>query len=314
MKIIKILSFYLLASSMAIGQQIALSSQYIINELTINSGIAGLKGHTQIGLSLRRQWAGIDDAPVTQTLWGHAPLRGGFAIGGILYNDVSGPTRRTGFSPVFAYQMRLNRKYMLSFGAGASLTQFYMDREKMHTELPNDVAVDKNSNNQFVPDANIGFWLTSKDMFAGISAWHLIQSHKDLYDIEAYVSNTLDRTYYFTAGYSFRFSRKTEITPSTVIRIMGNAPMVFDINTTVTHLKKYWGGLSYRYNDAVVILTGIRLGPARIGYSYDFGINKLAGFHSGSHEIFLGIDAGDLYAKKMPWKRRNKVFSSFSNM
>ena len=314
MKITTLILIFLSVSKITFCQQIALSSQYIINELTINSGIAGLKGHTQIGLSLRRQWAGIDDAPVTQTLWGHAPLRGGFAIGGILYNDVSGPTRRTGFSPVFAYQMRLNRKYMLSFGAGASLTQFYMDREKMNTELPYDVAVEQNSNNQFVPDANIGFWLTSKDMFVGLSAWHLIQSKKDLYDIEASISNTLDRTYYLTGGYSFKLSRKTTLTPSAVIRLMGNAPMAFDFNTTLTHQQKYWGGLSYRHQDAVVILMGIRLGPARFGYSYDVGINKLAGFHSGSHEIFLGIDAGDLYAKKMPWKRRNKVFSSFSNM
>lgn len=312
----RILTFFfiLMINAFAISQQIALTSQYIINELSINPAVVGLKGHTQIGLSFRRQWAGIDEAPVTQTLWGHAPLRGGFGIGGILYNDVSGPTRRTGFNPVFGYQMRLNRKYMLSIGGGASLTQYFLDRSQMQTELPNDIAVDENSNNQFVPDANIGFWLTSKNMFAGISAWHLVQSKKDLFHIEAIVKNTLDRTYFFTSGYSFTLSRKAEFTPSFVIRMMRNAPLSFDLNSTFTYQKKYWGGISYRYKDAVSILIGIRSGPVRIGYSYDAGISKFNRFHNGSHELFLGIDAGDLYAKKIPWKRRNKVFSSFSNM
>jgi hypothetical protein len=59
-------------------------------------------------------------------------------------------------------------------------------------------------------------------------------------------------------------------------------------------------------------MVGARVGPVRIGYSYDITTSALSKYNSGSHELFLGIDI--LKGKdKGSWKRRNRVYSTFSN-
>ena len=293
------------------SQQIALSSQYMLNDLTINPAATGLKGFTTLGVTFRRQWVGIDQAPVTQTIFGQGNLKYDFSVGGTIYNDATGPTRRTGISPNLAYKLKLNEEYALSFGLGVSLTQFYLDRDRMKTEVPDDNAVAMNSNNRLTPDANAGIVLTSKNLFVGVSSWHLIQSRKDLFDIEDNVANRLERTYYLMAGYTFEAGDKLEITPSTLFRMMGNAPFTFDFNASATYDKTYWGGISYRFKDAVALMAGIRLGPVKFGYSYDINISSLSDYNAGTHELFLGVDITG--GRKSSWKKRNRVYSTFSN-
>lgn len=308
----KIIAFVFgLATFSVNAQQIALSSQYMLNDMSVNPAVVGLKGHTTLGASFRRQWAGIDQAPVTQTVWGQGNLKYNFGVGGVIYNDATGPTRRTGISPTLSYKVKLNEEYALSFGVGVSLTQFSFDKDRIRTENPNDYAVDYNTNNRFIPDANAGLVLTSRNLFVGISSWNLIQSRKDLFDIEDKVVNRMERTYYLMAGYTIEAGDKLEITPSTIFRMMGNAPFTFDVNTSFTYDKTYWGGLSYRFKDAVALMAGIRVGPMKIGYSYDISVGGLSNYNSGTHEVFLGVDITG--GRKSSWKRRNRVYSTFSN-
>ena len=95
MKKIFISAFVLVFSYGAFGQQIAMFSQYMFNDFVINPAVAGSKDYAPIGISFRRQWAGMKDAPVTQTLSAHTFLGSTMGMGVNVYNDASGPTRRT---------------------------------------------------------------------------------------------------------------------------------------------------------------------------------------------------------------------------
>ena len=53
------------------GQQISMYSQYMFNDFSINPAVAGSEAYAPVALSFRRQWAGMKDAPVTQTLSAH---------------------------------------------------------------------------------------------------------------------------------------------------------------------------------------------------------------------------------------------------
>ena len=76
------------------AQQTALNSQYLYNDFAINPAVAGSKNYSPLSLSVRRQWLGIDEAPVTQNLMLHGFL-GQHTGGGIhMYNDASGPSKR----------------------------------------------------------------------------------------------------------------------------------------------------------------------------------------------------------------------------
>ena len=65
-----------------------------------------------------------------------------------------------------------------------------------------------------------------------------------------------------------------------------------DINLLAELNNMILGGVSYRYQDAVVLMAGLKmpLGPgnAKLMYAYDINTSQLRSYNSGSHEILLG--------------------------
>lgn len=312
MKKIIILLMFAGGAFYASAQQIALNSQYVYNEMVVNPAAVGLKDYTPVGFQFRRQWMGIDAAPVTQTVFANGYMGAGMGIGGTIFNDVTGPTRRTGLNVALAYHLKLGSNYNLSFGLGSSLTQFYLNRDKLVTEIQGDQAILNNTNNQLVPDANAGLWLSSERLFVGVSAFNLVQSKVDLFSIQNNITNTLNRTMYFMGGYAIKASDKLDITPSVLFRFMMDAPFALDVNLIATYDKKFWFGGSYRLNDAAVIMAGVNVGQLMFGYSYDLSLSELRTYNSGSHEILIGMRIRGNDKNRAPWKKRNRVYSSFT--
>lgn len=306
-----ILGIGLLTFSWAFSQQIALNSQYMFNEFSFNPAVAGTKNFAPLTFSFRRQWMGMDEAPVTQNLSFHSFVGKNTGAGVQLYNDVAGPTRRTGLSGTFSYAIQTSEKTRLSFGLSASVTQFMMDRDKMTTELPDDIAVLNNTSNQLIPDFNFGAYWYGERHFLGVSGYNLLQSESDLYDISAVVTSTLDRTIFAHGGYTFPVGSSFAIEPSAMMRYMFNAPMSFDANLRFILKDAYWLGGSYRYQDAISIMIGADLGVLEMGYSYDLGMSNLATYNNGSHEIFITAKLNRAVKERSPWHKRNRIYSSF---
>lgn len=61
------------------------------------------------------------------------------------------------------------------------------------------------------------------------------------------------------------------------------------LNSIVRYNKKFWGGVSYRINEAVTGMIGFELfNGFRIGYAYDFSLSRISKYNDGSHEFMLG--------------------------
>ena len=294
------------------AQQIALNSQYMFSSFAINPAIAGTKNYSPLSFTFRRQWMGIDEAPVTQNLMGHAYLGKNVGTGFHFFNDASGPTRRTGFSGAFSYQIKTGPSSKLSFGLSGSLTQFVIDRDRLITEIPDDVAVMNSTNNEVIPDVNFGIYWYGERHYLGVTGFHLLESKSDLFDLTSPVSNTLDRAIYANTGYVFTVSSNFAIEPSVLFRYMFNAPFQFDGNLRFIIKDAYWLACSYRLDDALAIMLGTDFGPFEMGYSYDLGMSDIKTYNTGTHEIYLGIKMSK-NAKKTPWHKRNRIYSSFSS-
>ncbi len=294
------------------AQQIALNSQYMFSSFAINPAVAGTKNYSPLAFTFRRQWMGIDEAPVTQNLMGHAYLGKNVGTGFHFFNDASGPTRRTGFSGAFSYQIKTGPSSKLSFGLSGSLTQFVIDRDRLITEIPDDVAVMNSTNNEVIPDVNFGIYWYGERHYLGVTGFHLLESKSDLFDLTSPVSNTLDRAIYANTGYVFTVSSNFAIEPSVLFRYMFNAPFQFDGNLRFIIKDVYWLACSYRLDDALAIMLGTDFGPFEMGYSYDLGMSDIKTYNTGTHEIYLGIKMSK-NAKKTPWHKRNRIYSSFSS-
>ena len=243
MKRIFISSVFLLGLLTYQGQQIALNSQYLFNDFAINPAVAGTKSYAPLSISFRRQWMGIDEAPVTQNLMYHSYLGDNMGFGGHMFNDASGPTRRSGISATYAYNIKTSKRTKLSFGLSGSLTQFSIDRDRLITEIPGDVAV-MNSNNQLISDCNFGIYWKGESHFIGFSSFNLFENKTNLMALTTPVVNTLNRIFYLNGGYNFKIGALIELQPSAVLRIMDDNLLQIDGNLNLTFKNAYSIGLS----------------------------------------------------------------------
>ena len=311
MKNILTITLLLLGLSTFKSQQIGLSSLYLLNDFSINPAIAGTKSYSPLSISFRRQWMGIDEAPATQNLMYHTFIGESSGFGGHIFNDVSGPTRRTGLNTTFAYNVKTSKKTKLSFGISGSLTQFSINRDRLITEIPNDIAI-VNLNNSLIGDCNFGIYWSGVRHFVGFSGYNLFENKTNITSLTSPIINTLNRVFYAHGGYNFKIGAIIEIQPSMIMRIMNNNLIQFDGNLKLTVKNAYSLAISYRNNDAIALIGGINLGTATIGYSYDVGISKIKTYNSGSHEIFLSYKLKKDNKSKTPWKNRNRIYSSNS--
>jgi type IX secretion system PorP/SprF family membrane protein len=291
------------------AQQIGLFSQYVSNDYMLNPAISGTKNYIPVHSSIRRQWIGITEAPVTQTLSVHAYTGQNFGIGAAFFNEVTGPTRRTGINFSTAYHLVLKQESFrnqltLSIGMQGSLTQNVLDKTQLTTFVPEDPTIQNSYNYQLLPDVGFGAYLhQSNKFYVGISSLNLVQTKYDLYNLQEDINNRMVRNYFVSAGGNFDFKTKSKmkisLQPSVLFRMIEATPMQFDINLKAMFNKTFWTGISYRHNDAMVALIGVRVYQMLVGYSYDFTISNLKNYTYGSHELSLTLILNEGLKKRL---------------
>lgn len=295
------------------AQQIALNSQYLFNEMIVNPGATGAKDYIPIQFNFRKQWTSFPGAPTTQIISAHSSIFKKMGFGGMLFNDVSGPSRRTGLNINTSYHLQLDKKseHLLGFGLSISATQHLIDVTKLTTYLPEDPAVIRGYNHQMVPDANFGLFYRYRDRaFVGLSAFNLIQIKRDLYNFENPLYNPLVRNYYLIAGYNFPVSENFGIKTTTLVQAIETGTWQVDGTVLGVYKNLLWLGGSYRHTDAVAILFGGNIGAFKIGYSYDYTLSDIGHYSNGSHEVFIQLELSKSKdANSTPWLKRNRIFN-----
>jgi type IX secretion system PorP/SprF family membrane protein len=173
---------------------------------------------------------------------------------------------------------------------------------------PNDEAVPKSEISGQSFDASFGIYYGNSKFYAGLSATHLLSPQLVLND--EYVLE-IPRSYYFLAGYNIQLNNPLlELRPSVLVKttelssffIEGDSltPVVkgntfrgmltqtqIDVSLRLIYSKMFWGGLSWRNKDAIVVMLGGQFKSFQVGYSYDCPISNIIKESWGSHELFL---------------------------
>lgn len=299
------------------AQQLSQYSQYMTNDFVLNPAVAGSKEEVPIIMNVRRQWLGVKDAPVTQTISGHAYSGKDLGIGASIYNDASGPTRRTGFNFAFSRHFMLHEPSggRLSLGLAAQMFQYSIDKSEIEFDDPNDPLNDKSLKSQLTPDAAFGALYYTSQYYIGFSVPNLFQTKWDLFDIADININQFKRTYMVTGEYDYDLNDQFTLSPSFLFKAIGGAPIQLDINSKIHYNLKYgrqmhrndkgkidnkdvWLGVSYRSGDAIVLLTGLNYDLFHFAYSYDITIGEIRLYSMGSHEISIGLTLANKLSKE----------------
>jgi len=170
------------AARIATAQQLMTASLYDQHGNLHNPATAGAAKHTVIGASFRTMWDGIDGGPQTTIVFGSTYLNNSrLGIGGYVYNDVTGPTKRTGLQVAIAYHVPLDNGSSFSMGLEGRFQQFSIDKTKLLISLgPNDPVL-AGAENRTKGDAGFGVAYNGKKLQLGASVSQLLQSKLDFY-------------------------------------------------------------------------------------------------------------------------------------
>ncbi len=273
-----------------IAQQLPQLSQYQFNDYVFNPAVAGSRPFFEMRSGHRYQWVGIQDAPRTFTLSGTTPLGSNMGLGGYLFTDIVGPTRRTGIQFSYTYHLKITEELRLGLALSGGVLQFLIDGSKIRLNDPGDPTMDDQLRGELLPDAKFAFYLHHPRYWFGASFPQIMQNKVYFFDDQSETLSRMDQHYYATGGYRFQMSEDWKLEPSFLLKYVDPVPPKVDITATIRYKDAMWIGASYRTNDAWCAMVGYWLKQSfQFGYSYDIITSNLQNYSTGTHEVMLAI-------------------------
>jgi type IX secretion system PorP/SprF family membrane protein len=278
-------------SSIAIAQQLQHYSQYMINDYVINPAIGGTTGGFDAKLNVRDQWVGVEGAPRTLIFSVNGPLNNRkMGLGGYVYTDVAGYYRRTGSKLSYSYHLKLTSNLNLSFGVSAGILQYTHDFTKGKINAIDDPAASESVASIVLPDAGAGLYLYNDKLFFSISSPQMIPMKTQFFDDYEPSDAKLTNHLYVFGGYKIPVGDALKVEPSVMVKYVNPIPVQINGALRVIFKDMVWVGASYRANDAISFLAGVKLQENILfGYSFDMTTSNIKNHSSGTHEVMLGI-------------------------
>jgi type IX secretion system PorP/SprF family membrane protein len=304
------------------AQQVPLYSQYMLNGFLLNPAIAGAEGYTAVNITAREQWIGFRDAPGTYALsyqtrilrnsyisksssvrkrMRYSSRSGKVGLGGYVFSDRNGAVEKTGMKFSYAYHIFFGNS-QLSMGVSLTAMQLRLDDDKIILDDENDNIWINARGTAFIPDADIGVYFDTPDYYVGFSADQLMESIIKLGDT-GYDQYRQERNYYVMGGYDIGLSDYLVLTPSTLLKLSDNGTFQGDFSAKLYFDQTYWGGLTYRTGNALIVMAGLRIDKFIFGYAFDVSFGSIMRNSFGSHEFIFAAKFGD-NARRYRWLNR----------
>jgi type IX secretion system PorP/SprF family membrane protein len=278
--------FLVFASLSTKAQQIPHFSQYYMNHYMVNPAATGTTDNLPLSLVYRKLWAGIKNSPSVQMLSGNMKVYKDMGVGAKLFNNQTGPVRKTGVEGTYSYHLNLGTAgTKISFGLSGLIYQYFLNKSELKVEDNTDEAF-LGTEKMIVPDASFGMYLYNEKYYAGISIPQLFQKNIDLKS-DKILQQKQVRHYYLHGGYRFEAGSDFKLEPSLLLKFVEQGIFQADINAQATYRDFLSFGVSFRTSDAIVINLGYKSPVFQAGYSFDLTITPLHNHSYGSHEIVL---------------------------
>jgi type IX secretion system PorP/SprF family membrane protein len=291
-------------TSVLMAQQDPQFTQFMHSKLIYNPGYAGTSNAICANILYRKQWVNFPGAPSTGLLSADMRVIPALGVGINLMSDQIGADKTFFGRVAVAYNKNIGNG-TLGVGIDAGILQKQINQDWIAPEPgKNDVAIpgyagqtgsSANPNlSKMTYDLGFGiFYQIPNRAYVGLSSTHLpAQTLKNGGDSDGKngvdVKFAMARHYYIIAGYMHPLNPRNEIGANLKVK-SDAATTQLDINLMYEWNRTFWLGVTYRMEDAIAPMLGVRLlnQSLKIGYSYDYTLSKIKGYTSGTHEIML---------------------------
>lgn len=292
-------------------------TQFYSNPIYLNPALAGSIGCPRVSMNYRNEWPQLTGNYVTYSMAYDSYVKsisGG--LGFIATHDVQarGTISTTMVGGIYSYNLKVNRKFSIMFGARAAYYQKYLDWSKLTFGDMIDPRrgfiyqtgdVPRGTGRRGFFDASAGMVAYTKNFYAGLAVHHLNRPD------ESMILGQSRLPMRFTAhaganikiGNKGRYSNNTSLMPNIIYQYQ-NGFQELSIGTYLKY-ENFTVGAWYRNKDAFILSFGVNTENFRVGYSYDITVSKLGqGISGGSHEVSLGFN--------LKCKKKSKDFRKIS--
>lgn len=277
------------------AQQDPQYTQYMYNTQVVNPAYAGSREALSLGALYRSQWVGLDGAPKTFTLSGHAPVgESNVGLGMSIVRDEIGPSAETWANIDFSYTIKTSENGKLAFGIKTGASIFDIDYSKLTADDPSEIP-QNNIDNKVNFQIGAGAFYYTEKFYAGLSVPNFVEStYFDEASIEDSSITALGKErlhYFFITGYVFELSDDVKFKPAVMTKIVTGSPLQIDGSANFLFYDKFTLGAAYRLSAAWSAMAGFQMSDELfLGFGYDRETTDLTKFNDGSFEVFLRFE------------------------
>lgn len=278
------------STALSFAQQDEQMSLYMYNQLYYNPAYAGSRDAVSAIAIARFQWVNFEGAPRSQWFSVHAPLAQRYlGVGLNAVNDRIGNRTRTSVYANVCGSIPVNKNgSRIAVGVSGGIDVIGYDFSEVQVNDPTDPYFGKVYTDT-KPNVGAGLYYYGDKHYIGISSPRLLEIKSNNFD--TLITRLNSRHFFLSGGYVFTLNSVLKLKPSTLIKYTPHAPITIDVNATFLMYDCVWAGLMYRFHESMGVNVLVDFKKTfGVGYVYDFPINGLRNFQSGSHEIFLRFD------------------------
>lgn len=312
--------FVLLIYSKKTFSQDTQFSQYYATPLYLNPALTGSSNKTRAIINYRKQWTGLPSSIVSfMASFDHKFKYKNFSLGGYIKQDQYGVNEGTPLTHLEtvasgSYTIGINKYMGLNLGLQIGYGQNKLDRSALifNDQLDSFGFNGGTTNEPFIndqvsyADVSTGAMLYGEKYWVGIGIGHITRPNISFLGEQSYLPVKISVEAGYMIPLEFKGHRshipdykRKSITLATHYQSQGKndqlslgvyfhySPLLFGIWYRGLPFIKSAEKDNAINHDAIVLLTGIKMGNVNFGYSYDITTSDLPQKHANSHEISL---------------------------
>ncbi len=280
------------------AQQDAQYTQWMFNKLSINPGYAVSGEHSCFSGLHRSQWVGLEGAPINQSFNARVPIQGkNIGVGLSVNHDIIGPTNSWTVSGIYAYKFDFGKGKKLGIGLQATARNYRINFSETSAITPGDGTIPTTDQARIMPNFGAGLYYYTPKYYVGISAPRLLENDLTLFNTNL-TSSDFSREEihaYLMTGAVITLNDILKLKPSLLVKYVKDAPIDFDLHTSVIFYDAFWAGLTYRIGgfdgslgESLDLVLQVQINrQIRLGFAYDYSLSKIRDTNSGTFELVL---------------------------
>jgi type IX secretion system PorP/SprF family membrane protein len=279
-----------LISNAIFAQQEASFTQYRNHMNIVNPAYVTMDNEATLSSTLRDQWTGVPNAPLTQAVSFGTPVGRNLGLGLSVVNNENFVEKQTLVAIDFSYKVQLNETIDLYLGIKAGGDFYNLNTSGLKTyNIEKDPALA--DLNTFTPNIGLGAVLKSENYYISLSSPRILSTERAKNEA-GYATVATDRPHiYLSGGYNFDLNSTTTslvLKPSIMIRYVKNAPASVDFTTMLQISENFEIGAMYRTDQAIGVITDFKINKhLLLGYSYEWSTRSTLASAQNTYELLL---------------------------